>query len=314
MKDPFGSSRKIGTALTAIIVLRLAMTALTFVLRFVLPARAVFSVISGVRPIIQLITLVTVIVHIVWVRALFVDLRAAGHTTKHSPSFTVAGWFIPFGNLALPFLSVKQAFDAQRKPWAMALGWWISYVLMVIVQAAQVHGQAFYLLTTVATFGFWLAMVRVMSAPAAIAGPGMPAIGMQPAAPPAGTVQFPREWGWVKLHMRAAGVKSLGYYYRDKAAGPSVKMVVDLLTTPPEQIAQAARTAGYAGNSTFRLPGFESLHVDNMPEEVLAMHRESFEKGHGAAGPQTAVVLYLTENERAQLGLPIAPPHMELYL
>ncbi|MBN2493199.1 MAG: hypothetical protein JXR96_01305 [Deltaproteobacteria bacterium] len=127
-------------------------------------------------------------------------------------------------------------------------------------------------------------------------------------APP----QLPPEWGWCRVHVRDAQLKALGYYYRDRHAGPSVNILVDL-SSPlgPELIRSRASSAGYRGSSTFRLAAHETIQIEGLPADFAAMMRTRYEQCDGPAG---AVVLKLTAAERAEYGLPDSPPWIATYL
>jgi hypothetical protein len=316
MNDAFSGARTCGNVLLGALVLRILDSLVGFVLPFMIGRSAGVVVLRSffsVQQTIQILLLLTIVVlHIVFVRAYFVALRATGRATRWSPNFTIAAWFIPFGNFALPFVAVKQVFDALRRPIALPIAWWVAYIFMTINNAASFNIPYVHILLALTTFSLWAAMTKSMI-DASNAPPAPAFASHAPGAPPPMNVQLPPEWGWVWVHHAAANLKVLGYYYRDKMAGPSLKIVVDLKAVPPEHVAAAANAAGYSGNATFRLGAHETINAEHLPPDFAAMMRQKYESGVGTAGPQCAVVLKLTTQERASLGLPPAPPHMEAY-
>jgi Domain of unknown function (DUF4328) len=324
--DAFSGSRSAGRALLAAIVVRLVLSFSFLAIRF-LPHDIRRSTYALQKWTLLFATIVVVVLHIVFVRAYFVALAATGRPTKQSPNFTIAGWFIPFANFVLPLLSVKQAYDAQKRSAGIAIGWWIAYLVFVLNNAVQFRVPYIGILIAVVVFGLWFAMVQSLidasKAPLqAFAGapgtypsghPGAMGAPNYPSAPPA--VAFPPEWGWAWVHQKAGNLKVLGYYYRDKTAGFSVKMLVDLMQPMDfSQIAAAARAVGYRADTTIRLGGHETLNVEGLPSDFAAMMKAKYESGTSPAGPAAAIVLRLTKEECRVLGLPIAPPHMEVYV
>jgi hypothetical protein len=130
-------------------------------------------------------------------------------------------------------------------------------------------------------------------------------------SPPARARDVPQEWGWYRLHARSAKLKALGYYYRDRMAGPSFNMLFDLATpASADEVCRQAAAARYRGSSTFRLPGHETLNVEGLPEDFASMLRAKYEQCDGPG----AVLLRLTRAERAEYGLPDSPPWIGSYL
>ena len=134
--------------------------------------------------------------------------------------------------------------------------------------------------------------------------------GPAPEAPPASRAAVPEEWGWYRMHVRGSR-KALGYYYVDRTAGPSFKIVVELDSQPTaDEIRKQAAAAQYRGSSTFRLPGFETVNTEGLPEDFAALMRKKYEE---CEGPGDAILLKLTQAERAEYGLPETPEWVGVY-
>ena len=122
---------------------------------------------------------------------------------------------------------------------------------------------------------------------------------------------LPSTWGWAKLHFKAADRKLLGYYYRDRQAGWSLKVLVDLASDPDEaEIREKARACDYLA-TTYRIGGHEMQRVEGMGEEWRRRAEEDFAKGEAAPG--CAVVIMLTSDERRAYALPEAFPGIEIF-
>lgn len=142
-----------------------------------------------------------------------------------------------------------------------------------------------------------------------------PGPGGHASAAPAGNKPIPPGWGWAKVHLKSAGLKALGYYYKDRMAGPSFKILVDLASPLDDAaIRDAAREKQYRAESTFRLGAHETINVEPVPPDFAAMLRQKYESGTSPAGPQCAVVLFLTTDERRALDLPERLPGIDVYL
>lgn len=156
----------------------------------------------------SLLKLLAFIFFAVWIYGVFKRLRQGGMQTKCSPGWAVGWWFIPFANVVMPMLVVKEAWTfLTRKGAGLVFGWWALYLLATLLQmgwtgltrsdlgydptTAIVFTVVGWLITVVqiAAYGLWALIVKTMSdaerAPAAAAGPmaavpGTPA----PGAPP----------------------------------------------------------------------------------------------------------------------------------
>jgi len=146
--------------------------------------------------------------------------------------------------------------------------------------------------------------------------PGESGNGAKPAsaAPPTLPRDLPQEWGWYRMHDRNGRRTALGYYYRDRHAGPSFHILAELaspLAWPPEAFRDEASAAGYRGDTTFRLGAHETINIEPIPAEFATLMRTRYER---CEGPATAMLLKLTAADRAQYGLPDAPPWIAHYL
>jgi hypothetical protein len=136
---------------------------------------------------------------------------------------------------------------------------------------------------------------------AALAGAGGPA--PAPSAVPAG-------WGWAKLHQRGMP-PCLGYYYRDKMAGYSLHKLAELRPDVAD-VVRATAARGYRGDTTIRIGAHETLGMSSsFPPDLVASQQAKFD---ACDSPSGAVVLMLSDAERASFGLPSAPPWISAYL
>jgi hypothetical protein len=125
-------------------------------------------------------------------------------------------------------------------------------------------------------------------------------------------METPQGWYWGRLHV-VGHVKAIGYYYRDKSAGPSFNILVELgdPSPPASAIADAARAASYRGSSTFRMGAHEEVFVEGLPPGDAAFMRTMFDSPQG---PVRCRVMRLTREEIEAYGLPAAPPWIQFYL
>ncbi|MFN7699028.1 MAG: hypothetical protein ACK6CU_23300 [Deltaproteobacteria bacterium] len=127
-----------------------------------------------------------------------------------------------------------------------------------------------------------------------------------PAQPRLAPLAIPADFGWARLNDH--GEKSVGYYYRDRTAGPSfhVLFVEDAPLTADE-----LRAMRYRGTLTKRLGAHETMQIpEGLPPDGEVFLREMFAEG-GATG---TAVLALTPAERNALQLPEHPWWIEGHL
>jgi hypothetical protein len=153
----------------------------------------------------------------------------------------------------------------------------------------------------VALGGIVNAVIGRGASSAAREGVPLPAI----VSPPA-IGAIPAEWGWAHLNER--GQKSVGYYYRDRAAGPSFHVLFEAAGRKPTT--DELRVKGYRGDVTKRLGAHETMQIPDGAEALATMLRGRFESG-GASG---CIVLRMTSAERRELGLPDQPPWIGPYV
>lgn len=138
--------------------------------------------------------------------------------------------------------------------------------------------------------------------------------GASPSATPTDDAPFagavPDGFFWAKMRTPDGRVHALGYCYRDAAAGPSFRALVEL--SPPKsdaQIRDAARDAHYRGDTIHRLGAHETLQIPStLPPDFAALLRKKFES------PQRTVLLRLQPEEIATLALPSAPGWISHYV
>jgi hypothetical protein len=103
-------------------------------------------------------------------------------------------------------------------------------------------------------------------------------------------------WAWISIQ----GARYLGVYGHDDH-GFVFHAVVDLVATPPDQVALAARTAGYQALAIWRLGAHEELSLDErLPPQIRMLNRRSYDE----ATPEQTVVLVLDPGEVGHYSLP----------
>jgi hypothetical protein len=105
--------------------------------------------IPGLQPLVMVLSLAVSIATLVWLYRVFDAYR---DKTKYSPGFAVGSWFIPFANMVMPPLVVRDAMRAVTGEGASGLvfGWWIAYLLHTVYTAvgpSLFMGQGFDLAT-----------------------------------------------------------------------------------------------------------------------------------------------------------------------
>ena len=106
----------------------------------------------------------------------------------------------------------------------------------------------------------------------------------------------PWRWAWISI----TGLRFLGIYGRDEY-GFVFHAVVDLAVTPPDQISNAARDAGYLAQAMWRLGPHDVVSIDErLPPQLRVLNRRSYEE----ATPDQTVVLILEPGEVGHFDLP----------
>jgi hypothetical protein len=86
--------------------------------------------ISAVGNLTSLPTLVVGVLFVIWFHQAATTAARLGRPARRSPGWAVGGWFIPIGNLFLPYQSARDFFrpgrDADRR---RVLRWWLLYLL-----------------------------------------------------------------------------------------------------------------------------------------------------------------------------------------
>ena len=111
--ESIASARRMGPALMVLAIISALIGPVTwFVIRYALDGKSLETLQLVARSSLAaegLIGLTLFILLCVWVYRAHVALRRAGSTTTLSPGLAVGGWFIPFANLVLPFVAVRDA-------------------------------------------------------------------------------------------------------------------------------------------------------------------------------------------------------------
>ena len=136
--DPFAKVRGLSGPLAVLLIIRASMRALTYLV-FEVTAPPPGQITEAQLDQLQLIdgallgmenllTLVSIILFMVWIHRVLSAIRSTGQTTSISPGLAVGGWFIPLGNLVLPWLSVRSALKGLGLTSAMAGVWWLLWL------------------------------------------------------------------------------------------------------------------------------------------------------------------------------------------
>lgn len=117
------------------------------------------DVLIGLLGLVKAFVYVSIIVaFLVWLHRAYKNLRAFAPKTDFSPGWAVGNWFIPFGNLVLPYRAVKElwiksdpavdfsagfarAGDGARNTFIVGI-WWFFWIV------SNVAGQVYFRLTT----------------------------------------------------------------------------------------------------------------------------------------------------------------------
>ncbi len=159
----------------------------------------------------------------------------------------------------------------------------------------------------VGAMGAVIALAVMLSQRGSGAREGSPLIPATPATQAsAAPGAIPAAWGWARLNQQ--GRKSVGYYYRDRTAGPSFHILFDEDAEPPTP--EQLREMRYRGSVTTRLGAHESMQIPEGVPNLVAMMQRTFDSG----GTSGTVVLKLMKSERDGLGLPDAPEWISAYL
>lgn len=81
-----------------------------------------------------------------------------------------------------------------------------------------------------------------------------------------------------------------------------------------DAIREAAHATGFRGGDIVRLGAHETVSVEGLPPDAVAIFAKGYDQGHGVAGPNCAVVLELTSDAKRRYDLPERPSFIEAYL
>lgn len=85
------------------------------------------------------------IMFLAWVHRVVANARAT-HGVQASPAWAVGAWFVPFGNLLLPYVPLRRVWEAgpADSPAWLPLAWWLAWVayLGAVLVAAFATGAA----------------------------------------------------------------------------------------------------------------------------------------------------------------------------
>jgi hypothetical protein len=132
-----------GLALTVVGLMAVvaAFPLLSRVLWAFIPRDASFDTLQAARytslGVESLLMLGAAILFLVLLHGVYKNLHARGAPLRYSPGFAVGSWFIPFANIVLPYLAVRDAFRfATGKGAGLVLGWWLVYMLSIPLRMA----------------------------------------------------------------------------------------------------------------------------------------------------------------------------------
>ncbi len=145
--DPFAKVRSLGGTLVVMLGIRASMRVVTYIVHKVTSPppgelseegfNSMKTVEMGLLGVENLVTLVAMITFLVWIHRVFVAIRASGRSTSWSPGWSVGGWFVPFANAVIPWLTVRDALKSLDKPTALAGAWWITWLLVIPMTMLQ---------------------------------------------------------------------------------------------------------------------------------------------------------------------------------
>jgi hypothetical protein len=85
-----------------------------------------------------LLVLIAVITFMVLLHRVYKNLHMRGAPLRYTPGFAIGAWFIPFANFVLPYAVVRDAFkQATGKSTGLVLGWWLTYVLSIVLMMTE---------------------------------------------------------------------------------------------------------------------------------------------------------------------------------
>ena len=82
-----------------------------------------------------LLSLATLLCYLVWFARAYQQIRATRGATRFSTGMAVGGWFIPFVNLVMPYLALRDAVrrGANDERGGLVVLWWTSYLLATLL-------------------------------------------------------------------------------------------------------------------------------------------------------------------------------------
>jgi hypothetical protein len=113
--------------------------ALPLIFRFV-PLGAAFSSLETSRLFFDgtrgLVGLVALICYFIWFARLYTWVRATRGGTRFSNAMAIGGWFIPFAQIAIPYMALRDAWrrGANDENGFLVAIWWICYLLAIVLQ------------------------------------------------------------------------------------------------------------------------------------------------------------------------------------
>ena len=137
-----------------------------------------------------------------------------------------------------------------------------------------------------------------------------PALAARPAAVLASAPVAGPEWGWVWFHAHSSGSRGLGYYYRDSARGPSLRVLGDLRSHPDEDALRAEIGKNLpSGGSSMLLGAHRIVTTDGVTAGEAQGARQVFAAGRDHEAE--TILLRVCAIEREVLALPERPAFVD---
>lgn len=149
--DPYAKVRGISGALLIFLGARASMRVISFlVFRLTAPPpgeitpeqfdrmQGIDTALLGVE---NLAAFVGMILFIIWTFRATKAIRASGKDTKLGPGLAALGWFIPFANVVLPWLGVRDILDKLGEKKMLAGIWWILWLINMPLNGANNFGR-----------------------------------------------------------------------------------------------------------------------------------------------------------------------------
>lgn len=157
--DPFGATKALAYVVFAALAVRVlwSLALIGMPTRLLVEMRDVFPLVGSV------LLFFAVVATMIWLGVLFAAIRKEGGHTGFSPALAALSFVIPFANLVLPPLAMRQAWKARLPHRSEIVIWsyWAIYLVYSIVTALPIRIPVPFLMLGVllALVGTWGAVV-----------------------------------------------------------------------------------------------------------------------------------------------------------